>query len=74
MVQDWLHEREDAITSLVSYLRQAALLTLSKIVKGLFVFFSYSHPAIFPTLASVNIHLMNIFNSGIDKYYAIHKI
>ena len=74
MIQDWLHKREDAITLLVSYLRQAALLILSKIAKGLFAFFFYGHPIIFPTLMLVSIHLMNISNSGIGKCCVIHKI
>ena len=57
MVRDWLREREYAITLLASYLRQAALLVLSKIAKGFVVLCSYGHPVIFPTMASVNIHL-----------------
>jgi hypothetical protein len=39
MVRDWLHEMKDTITPLASYLRQGALLILSKIAKNLFSYF-----------------------------------
>jgi hypothetical protein len=65
MVRDWLHESEDTITPLASYLRQVALLVLSKIAKNLFSYFLYIMflilasmdicLGIFPTLVLVNI-------------------
>jgi len=48
----------------MSYLRQTALLVLSKITKNLFSFFSYNVPD-----SSVNEHLpTNISYSGVGKY------
>jgi hypothetical protein len=74
MVWDWLREREDAITPLASYLRQTALLVLSKIAKGfvcvMFLWSSYNIPD-----SSVSGYLpMNIFNSGVGKYSATQKV
>jgi hypothetical protein len=54
MVRDWLRKREDAITSEASYLRQVALLVLSKIDNNLFSFSFFILPFMFLTLASAN--------------------
>jgi len=48
-------KRKVIITPQASYLRQAALLVLFKITKGLFLLCSHGFPIIFLTLTSVNI-------------------
>jgi hypothetical protein len=74
MVRDWLREREDAITPLASYLRQAALLVLSKIAKGFVcVMFLWSSCNI-PDSGVSEYSPTNISNSGVGKYCVTQKV
>jgi hypothetical protein len=74
MVWDWLRERKDAITPLASYLRQAALLVLSKIAKGFVcVMFLWSSCNI-PDSGISEYLPMNISNSSVGKYSATQKV
>jgi hypothetical protein len=74
MARDWLHEREDAIIPLASYLIQAALLVLFKLAKGFIcVVFLWSSCNILNS--SISGYLpMNISNSGVGKYSTTQKV
>jgi hypothetical protein len=74
MVWDWLHEREDGITPLASYVRQVALMVLSKIAKGFVcVMFLWSSCNI-PDSSVSEYSSTNISNSGVSKYCVTQKV
>ena len=74
MVRDWLRKKEDTITPLASYLRQTALLVLSKIAKDFVcVMFLWSSCNI-PDSSVSEYSLTNISNSGVGKYCVTQKV
>jgi hypothetical protein len=74
MVRDRLREREDVITPLAFYLRQAALLILSKIAKGFVcVMFLLSFCNI-PDSGVSEYSPTNISTSSVGKYCVTQKV